>query len=221
MATSCNTLRTNLALQTPVFSETFLDDYISDMVNVPYVGRHQTEVWDYEADTVFFDKISVMQPDYMTSWQKIDASECGPNSPCNPPSAFIGFGTTRDSAFVEQIKLRSQPFCLEQLARVPHVGAQMKKIYKVVRNIPLGFTGDFIKTRTVSYNDTLQICGSAFATFAITAGNTINNLATINLGSSANLPTSQLNWTYLTYLSQILGLRGYDTDSGLQKGMRI
>lgn len=222
MATSCNTLRTNLARQTPVFEETFLEDYISDMVNVPYVGRHQTEVWDYETDQVFFDKVHVMQPNYLTPWQIINASDCAAQgSPCDPPSTFIGFGTTRDSAVVEQIKIRSQPFCLEQLVRVPKVGQQMKKIYKVVRNIPLGFTGDFVRSRMVSFNDTLQICGSAFSTFAITTDvNTQRNLVTINLGSSANLPTSQLNWQYLTYLSQVLGLRGYDMDSGLAKGMR-
>lgn len=193
------------------------------MVNAPYVGRHQTEVWDYETDRIYFDKIHVEQPNYLTPWQVIDASECGltgPGSPCNPPSAFIGFGSTRDSAVVEQIKLRSQPFCLEQLARVPKVGQQMKRIYSVVRNIPLGFTGDFIRTRTVSFNDTLQICGSAFSTFAITALNTQTNLSTINLGSSANYPTSQLTWQYLNYLTQVLGLRGYDKDSGLSKGMR-
>ena len=88
MATSCNTLRTNLARQTPVFAETFLEDYISDMVNVPYVGRHQTEVWDYETDKIFFDKVHVMQPNYLTPWQVIDASDCAAQgSPCDPPSA--------------------------------------------------------------------------------------------------------------------------------------
>ena len=223
MATSCANLRTNLALQTPVFSETFLDDYVSDMVNAPYVGRHQTEVWDYETDRIFFDKINVQQANYLTPWQVIDASECGvngPGNPCNPPSAFIGFGSTRDSAVVEQIKLRSQPFCLEQLARVPKVGQQMKRIYKVVRQIPMGFTGDFIRARTVSFAQQLQVCGSAFSTFNITSLNTTTNLTTLNMGSSANYPTSQLTWQYLIYLSQILGLNGYDTNSGLAKGMR-
>lgn len=219
MATSCATLRSNLAYQTPLFAEAFLDDYISDMVNAPYVGRHQTEVWDYETDRIYFDKIHVMQPNYLTPWQVIDASECAANSPCDPPSAFIGFGTTRDSAVLEQIKLRSQPFCLEQLARVPKIGAQMKAIYKVVRNIPLGFTGDFVRARTVSFHDLLQICGNAFSTFAITSVNTSTNCSTINVGT-ANLPTSELTWQYLRYLSMVLGLRGYDSDSGLAKGMR-
>lgn len=219
MAFDCDTLRTNLALQTPVYAEAFLGDFISDCVNVPYVGRHKSEVWEYETDRVFFDKVHIMQPNYLTDWQIIDASECG-DSPCSPPSAFIGFGSTRDSAVMEQLKLRSQPFCLEQLVRVPKVSKQMTKILEVVRQIPLGFTGDFVRTRVVSYHDTLQIAGSAFATFAITAANTAVNLKVLDLGSAANLPTSQLTWDYLSYLSQILGLRCYDKMSGLSKGMR-
>lgn len=216
----CARIRDNLAYQTPLFQETFLDDYISDMVNAPYIGRHQTEVWDYETDTIFYDKIHVMQPNYLTDWQVIDASECSDDSPCCPPAACIGFGTTRDHAFLEQLKLRSQLFCLEKLARIPKIGKQMAKIYKVVRNIPIGFTGDFIRARTVSYHDRLQICGANFASLAITTGNTATTLSTIDVGAVANLPTSELTWQYLMYQSTVLGMRGYDQDSGLSKGMR-
>lgn len=218
--TSCDSLRTNLARQTPLYAEAFLNDFISDCVNVPYLGRHQTLVWDYETDRIYFDKVHIMQPNYLTDWQVIDASECGADSPCNPPSAFIGFGSTRDSAVMEQIKLRSQPFCLEQLAKVPKVGKQMAKILEVVRQIPLGFTGDFVRARTVSFHDTLQICGSTFSTHTITAGNTAVNLKTIKLTNAAALPASELTWDYLSYQSQVLGLRGYDKMSGLSKGMR-
>lgn len=219
MAIDCQTLRNDLARETPIFKDAFLDDFISDMVNVPYVGRHQTEVWDYETDRVYFDKVHVMQPNYLTDWQTIDTSECG-TDPCNPPSAFIGWGTTRDSAVMEQIKLRSKVFCSVQLAGVPKVQKQVAQILKNVRQIPIGFTGDFVRTRTVSYNDTLQICGKAFSTFAITTGNTATNLKTINLGSTANLPTSQLTWQYLKYKGQELGLKGYDKMSGMGAGMR-
>lgn len=189
------------------------------MVSAPYVGRHMTGVWDYETDVLYYDKVHTMQSDYLTPWATIDASECG-NNPCEPPRAFIGFGSTRDTAFMEQIDLYSQPYCLQQLSRVPKITKQLSKIYKVVRKIPLGFTGDFVRTRTVSYHDNLRICGSAFTEFAITTANTANNLVTINLGNSNLLPTSELTWTYLQYYSQVLGLRGYDQDSGLTKGMR-
>lgn len=219
MAYSCDKIRSNLALQTPVYDSVFLDDYVSDMTVAPYLGRHQTEVWNYEASTIFYDKIHVGQPDYLTPWAQINGAECGIN-PCEPPNSFIGFGSTRDSAFMEQITLRSQPFCLQQLMTVPHVGQQIGKIYRIVRKIPLGFSGDFVRTRIVSYHDELQICGSSFSSFAITSSNTATNLTTINLGSAGNLPASELTWQYLTYFSQRLGLNGYDMNSGIANGMR-
>lgn len=219
MAYDCTKIRNNLSRQTPVFDSTFLDDFISDMTTAPYLGRHMTESWGFEADTVYFDKVHVGQPNYLSSWAVISGAECG-SDPCAPPQSMVAFGTTRDSAQMEQIQLRSQLFCLDQLALVPHVGQQIGKIYKYIRKIPLGFSGDFVRTRTVSYHDTLQIAGSTFSTFAITTGNTATNLATINLGSAAALPQSELTWQYLTYLGQLLGLRGYDTDSGLASQMR-
>jgi hypothetical protein len=219
MATSCANLRTTLAYQTPVFDETFLQDYISDMVNEPYVGRHMTETWEDGASVRYFDKIHVQQPDFNVPWgqRTSDGSVC---SPCQPPSTFIGWGTTRDQYNMQNITLYSKKMCLDQLRQVPRVSKQIAEIYRVVRKIPLSFMGDFIRTRSVSYNDTLYIAGNAFNTLALTSMNIDPALTTINLGSDALLPTSELTWTYLNYYQQMLGLQGYDQDSGLAKGMR-
>lgn len=213
MAISCDRFRANLARQTPVYSDVFLNDFISDKVNAPYLGRHMTKQWTAENDRILFDKVHVPQPDLTATWQVINAQEC--DNPCNPPNSFVNWGTTRDSAFMEQITLRSMGMCMQTMIRIPHIGQQMQKIFKNIRQIPLAFSGDFVRTRLVSYHDTLQICGSTFSTVAITTANTAANCVTINLGSSANLPTSQLNWTYLKYLAQQLGLRGYSMESGL------
>lgn len=219
MAISCSALRTQLARQTPVYDEVFLQDYTSDMWGAPYLGRHQTRQWTFETDTLYFDKVHVGQPDFTATWQVINAGECASPGPCDAPYAFINWGSTRDTAFMEQLDLRSTPMCLEQLVRVPHVGEQMSKIWKNVRRIPLSYSDDFVRTRQVSYHDTLQICGSGLSTFAITTANTAANMVTLNLGSAANLPTSQLNWTYLKYLGQQLTMKGYSQDSGLPASM--
>lgn len=218
MAISCSKLRTSLAKQTPVYDEIFLNDFISDMPGAPYLGKHQTRTWDFETDTLYFDKVHVGQPDFTANWTPISSAECG-SSPCDANSSFINWGTTRDTSSMEQLFLRSGPQCLEQLVRVPRVSEQMAKIWKNVRRIPLSFSNDFVRTRTVSYNDTLQICGSTFGTFAITAANTAANCVTINLGADANLPASQLNWTYLSYLCELLGMKGYGMESGLPSGI--
>lgn len=219
MPVSCTAIRTNLASQTPVFDSTFLNDFISDMVNEPFVGRHQTRVWDEGVSTLFYDKVHVEQPNFLSPWQRRTATECGPNA-CNPPRTFVAFGTTRDSAFMENKVLNSQPFCLDQLRQIPHVGEQIGMIYKVLRKMPISFIGDFLRTRFLSYHDTLQIVDNRFGSFAVTSANTDIGLATINLGSSGALPQSELTLTYLEYMSQLVGMRGYNSESGLMKGMR-
>lgn len=188
------------------------------MVKQPFMGRHKTETWEDGKDTLTYDKVHVGQPNLVSEWQRISGDECG--NACEPPRTFVAFGTTRDTAFMEQKVLESQPFCMTQLRTIPKVKQQISQIYDVLRSIPTMFFGDFLRTRFTSYHDTLQIAGSSFNTFSITSANTSPNLTTINLGSTANLPTSELTLQILEYYAQILGLRGYDTESGLPPGMR-
>lgn len=218
MAFDCTKVRTNLARQTPVYDENFLNDFISEMVNEPFMGRHMTETWEDGKDTIFFDKMHVGQVDVTRPWQRISSDECG--NACNPPRTMVTFGTTRDSAFLEQKDLTSQPWCLQQMRGIPHIGKQIAAIYTVLRQMPMYIIGDYLRTHFLSYHDTLQIAGSLFPTFAITSANTDANLTTINLGSTANLPTSELTLPILSYYSQLLGMRGYDKQSGLPAGMR-
>ena len=218
MAASCSQLSTSLARQTPVFDENFLKDFISDMQTAPFLGRHQTETWEDGAETRQFDKIHVGQPNYTNQWNKRTGADCGISF---PTKNYVAFGTTRDSYYMENQNLYSQLFSLDQLRTVPKLGKQMAEIYRNLRKIPLGFSADYLRTRLLSFNDTLQVCGSSFNTVALTPGVTIDPQANvINLGSSANLPTSDLTWSYLEYFGQTLGLNGYDSESGLPGGMR-
>ena len=191
----------------------------------PLIGRHQTEIWDDGADTRYFDKISVGQPNYTTQWNRRQGADCGMTF---PTSMYVAFGTTRDNYFMENLKLYSQLFSLDQLRTVPKLGPQMAEIYRNLRKIPLGVSGDFLRTRMLSFNNTLYVCGSAFATVSLSNAQegdlppyTIDAQASnINLGSEGNLPTSDLTWDYLNYYQQVLGLQGYDSESKLPPGMR-
>jgi len=222
MAVSCDTLRSNFARQTPVFDEAFLQDYISDMVNEPFVGRHMNETWEDGAASRTFDKIHVQQPDYLKPWARRgvgNGSDCAAPV-CAPPRTLVGYGTTRDTYFTEQKLLQSQPFCLDELRQIPKVGKQIEQIYRILRQMPLAFTGEYLRTHFFSYHDTIQIAGSAFSTFSTTTANTDPNLTTVKLASAGALPTSELTWPILQYYGQLLGMRGYDQNSGLAKGMR-
>ena len=222
MAISCSQLSSSLARQTPVYDEKFLKDFISDMTTAPYLGRHQTETWEDGADARFFDKVSVGQPNYTNQWNKRVGADCGMSF---PTKNYVAFGTTRDSYFMENQSLYSQLFSLDQLRTIPKLGAQMAEIYRNLRKIPVGFSGDFLRTRMLSYNNTLYVCGSAFNTIALQTANEGGvpenidaNASTIN--TAGVLPTSDLTWTYLNYYQQVLGLNGYDSESGLPSGMR-
>lgn len=226
MAISCTQLSTSLARQTPVFDEKFQKDFISDMTTAPYLGRHQTETWEDGAETRQFDKIHVGQPNYTVEWNKRRGADCGMTF---PTKNYVAFGTTRDSYFMENQNIYSQMFSLDQLRTVPKLGAQMAEIYRNLRKIPMGFTADYLRTRMLSYNNTLYIAGSGFTTLTLDTVNdpapvapftTTPNAQNINLGGSGNLPTSDLTWDYLSYYSQVLGLNGYDSQSGLPSGMR-
>lgn len=228
-AVTCDLLRSNFSRQTPVFDERFLNDYISEMVNEPFVGRHQTETWQDGAASRFFDKIHVQQPDYLTPWGRRGSTGSGADVTsgadctyglCNPPRTLVGYGTTRDSYFMENKVIQSQPFCLDDLRNIPHVGKQVAEIYKVLRKMPMAFIGDYLRTHFATYHDTWQIAGSTFSTFTPTTGNTDPNLVTVKVASAAALPTSELTLPILGYFAQLVGMKGYDTNSGLSAGMR-
>ena len=217
MATSCTQLSTSLARQTPVFTENFLKDYISDMANAPFLGRHKTDIWEDGAEVRVFDKINVGQPDYTSQWNVRKGADCGMTF---PTKTYVAYGTTRDQFFMENKNVYSQLFSLDQLRTVPKLGKQMTEIYRILRKIPMGFSADYLRTRMLSFNDTLQICGAAYNSLAITTSTVIdNNAGALNIGT-ANLPTSDLSWSYLEYFGQTLGLNGYDSGSGLPTGMR-
>lgn len=231
MAISCSVLATTLARQTPVYDEQFLKDFISDMPGQPFMGRHQTETWEDGAEVRVFDKISVGQPDFTVGWQRRIGAECANSG--TPPRQFISGGTTRDEYFMENKLLASQLWDLDQLRTIPKLAAQIREMYRNIRRIPQGFTNDYIRTRMLSYNNTLYICGSNFVEMPLTTSFTLDPTTGLpivtggaNIDSNANTiqlggqyPTSDLSLSYLQYYNQILTMRGYDIESGLSKGM--
>lgn len=217
MANSCTSIRTNLALQTPVYDKAFLREF--KPMDSPYIGRHETGAWeDGTGDQHFFDRITVAQPNLTVPWSRVDASECAANSPCDPARTFVAFGTQRDSYYKESIVLQSQLFCLDQLRNQTNPQDQIAEILRNIKKMPEMFTTEFIRNKAAERNTKIQIAGSGFAEFVPTTSNTEENLTLINL-TTTGLPTSQLTWPYLNYLQQKIALEGYYTESGLPAGM--
>lgn len=223
MATSCSSLRTNLAAQTPVYENFFLLDY--KPLDAAFAGRHLTEAWTMgTGDTHLYDKVTIGQPNMQVPWQTISATECGTSSPCNPPVVNVAFGTVRQQTQMQQLRLNSQVFCLTQLRYNTKPSEQIASIMKGLKQIPMMYTDDFLQVEAFKNATTIQICGSSFGTFTpdVTPPTTNVNgqLTTIILGSTGALPTSQLTWPYLQYLGMQLMLQGYTQGgSGLPSNM--
>lgn len=211
-------MRSNLAAQTPVYDEVFLRDF--KPLDSAYMGKHLTEVWKQgTGDTHISDKIEIGQPNLQTPWQTISAAECG--NACEPPRTYVGFGTTRGSHNMEQRQLNSQLFCLTQLRYNTRPSEQFTQIMQGLKKIPEMYTSDYLRVKAFSQAPTVAIAtGDGTSTFTPTAGNVAGQLTTIDLGSAGALPTSQLTFPYLNYLTTTLGLNGYSqAGSGLPMGM--
>jgi len=215
MADACDAWRTNLASQTPIFDKEFLKDWTP--LGNPFFGRHQSGTWEMgTGDTHFFDTITVGQPNLQNRWQRISAAEC--DNACNPPRVFVGFGSRRDSYFPEQIDLNSQTFCLTQLEHSTRPGEQIAEWMRGAKKMPEMYYNDFLKVHAFDMHTEVQIAGAAFSTFVPDITGPVTNitgqLTTVDLGAAANLPTSELTWPYLNYLTTILELQGYHESPG-------
>jgi hypothetical protein len=119
---------------------------------------------------------------------------------------------------MEQMRLQSQLFCLA--ASLQHEASEQITDYERAEEDPRDVHG--FPPRACRGQPTVQICSDDFQTMTPDAapGNITGQLTTIDVGSAANLPQSQLTWPYLNYLTTILGLEGYtEAGSGLPMGM--
>ncbi len=217
---SCDLTMTSLAQRVPVYDEDFLQDW--KPLDSPVMGRHQTGVWKQgTGDTHISDRIEIGQPDLTHSWQTINAGEC--QDACAPPRVSVGFGTTRDSHGMQQFELQSQLWCLTQIRYNTEPGTQLGRILTGLKKMPEAYTTDFIRVHAFDKAPIVHIASSDFKEFVpdITPpGNISGQLTTVDLGSAANLPTSELTWSYLDYISVGLDLDGYsNSGSGLPSGM--
>lgn len=228
---SCSLWKSSLAQRTPNYDKAFLEDFTP--LDSPYIGRHETGVWEMgTGDTHLFDTITVGQPNLQNRWQRINAGLNSTGLPdgngcansCNPPSAFVAMGSRRDFYYPEQFNLRSNVFCITDLEHQTDPAPQIAEWMKYLKKMPEVYTEDFIRVHAVDLHTEVQICDDRFSTFVPdptpVTGNITGQLTTIDLGSEAALPQSQLSFPYLDYLTTGLDLAGYhEAPSGLPAGM--
>jgi hypothetical protein len=207
-----------LAARTPVYDEDFLYDW--KPLDSPVMGRHQTEVWKQgTGGTHISDTIEIGQPDLNQQWQRIDSGEC--QDACNPPSVTVSYGTKRGEHYMEQMRINSGLFCLTQLRHNTQPSEQITRIMSGLKKIPEMYNTDFLQVHAVDQAPSVAIASAGFPTWTPIRGtNTSGQLTTIDLGSAALLPQSQLTFPMMNYWTTTLGLNGYsEAGSGLGDGI--
>lgn len=189
----------------------------------PVIGRHETVTWKTgTGDTHIRTSIKINYPDLTSPWKRLRNDECG-DSACTVPRTFIGMGTKRHEYFQSARDLQSQRFCLTQLELSTEPEDQMRQWMTEIKKLPEVYLTDFIRVNAAMLNTHIQIAGEDFATLVpdnTAGGNITGQLTTIDLGATANLPSSRLTFPYLRYLGQKLTLRGYHkAPSGLAANM--
>lgn len=194
-------------------------------MDASFAGRHETEQWTMgTGSTHIYDQVTVGQPDLQGAWGTIDASECASPSPCDPPVALVSWGTVRREHVMKQKRLNSQLMCLTQMRYNTKPSEQIEPIMKILKQVPMMYNDDFLQVEAFQNQTSVQVCDSRFSTFTPDIVGPVTNitgqLTTIDLGSTAALPQSQLNWNYLRYLGMQLNLQGYtEGGSGLPSNM--
>ncbi len=210
---------TSLASRVPVYDQDFLYDW--KPLDSPVMGRHQTSVWKQgTGDTHITDLIEIGQPDLTKNWQTINAGEC--QSACAPPRVNVAFGTTRTSHNMQQFELQSQLWCLTQIRYNTEPDQQLGRIMQGLKKMPEAYTTDYLRVNATYQAPIIYVCNDApFYDFVPTLNSNVSGqLTEINLGGSINLPTSELTFNALDYLTTGLDLDGYsEAGSGLPSGM--
>jgi len=207
MAIDCTKFSSFLFRRTP----NFIRDLVEDMHprEVIWTSLYQNKTWESFTGTQHtWDRVHVAMPNDAGDWEQIDAGACAMNI-CDPSSRQIDWGSTRASLNKFRRRWKTRILCLDQLRNVEEAQAQLEAIWKGLTMVPEFVNANWIKYQQALGANLLYICGSAGLTVTPTASTFGGGLTTINLGSTANLPTSKLQVPYLMTRIPQLQYDGY------------
>ncbi len=207
MAIDCTKFSSYLARRTP----NFLKDFVEDLHprDVVYTSLYENKTWtSYTGTQHTWDRIHVAMPNDGGDWEQMDAGACAMNI-CDPQSRQIDWGSTRASFGKFRRRWKTRILCLDQIRHVEEAEAQLEAIWKGLMKVPEYIQADWMKYQQVLGADKIYIAGKAGTTVTVTAGMFTGGLNKINLGSSANLPTSKLTVPYLMRQTYRLQMEGY------------
>lgn len=217
--------------RSPHFDKDILKDWFP--VDDAWIGHVATMPWEsFTGTTHVFDKLHVGAPDLSQTWQTFDtqgalvANPPGENTlgcvanACNPTAISVGWGSERLSYGRARQRYQTNVLCFDQINTRAKAKEQLGQIITGIKNLSKMVWSDYIRANSLIQANTIYICGQGEKTIPNVPGATITgNLATINLGGTGNLPTSQLTMQYLQKFYEPLQANGYFKSKYVPNGM--
>lgn len=199
MAWNCKAFNDVLFDQAPHFDKEILKDY--KPTDDAWIGHVATMPWDaFTGYLHTYDQIHIGYPDLTQAWSQLAANQTGcVNNACDNPSICVGWGETRKDYGLEQTTYETNVLCFDQIDSKAKAKVLMSNVISGIRDISKEVWSDYIRRNSLMRNETLYIASmnNPGLTVPITAGMFTGAMATINLGSAANVPTTVLTMPYL------------------------
>jgi hypothetical protein len=208
-AWSCASYFDFLFDEAPHFDKDLLKDWFP--TDDAWIGHVATMPWDsFTGTSHVYEQTHVQFPDLSQPWQVFDTqdSQCV-NNACTPSSITVGWGADIKNYGRVRQSYSTNVLCFDQINTRAKAKAQLSEIVKGIKNVTKWVWSDYNRVNSLMLADTIQICGSALASVAITTSMFTGNLKTIVLGSDSLLPTSMLTIQYLQRFYEILQTGGY------------
>lgn len=220
-AEQCSAINATLFRRTPDFDKDIKKDRFPH--SYVYSNMYNQETWPTGTGTTHTrDKVFVTRANDDGCWQEVamggDGTMTGCDSLCAPTRNVLGWGSDRYTYVRYHRDYQTPPLCYDQLRNVEEVIAQLNAIITGLRKEPDNIVSDFLRLLSIRQSDVIHICGSAGTTVTTTAGMFQANCTKIDLGSSANLPTSKLTMQYLDNHVENLQYQGYFNQEFLPEG---
>lgn len=193
----------------PHFDKDILKDWFP--TDDAWMGHVATIPWDaFSGTTHVYDHIHVGAPDLSQSWDTFDtqSTDCVTNV-CNPRAISVGWGSTRKTYSRERKRYETNVLCFDQMNTRAKAKEQLAQIVKGIKDLTKAIWSDYIRRNSLMLAQTIYIAGSDRREIPVSASMFTGGMATIDLGSSANMPTSTLTIQYLQRFYEPLQGNGY------------
>lgn len=165
-----------------------------------------------------WNTIHVTRPNDNGCWEAMDATACM-QAICDPERVYTGWGVTNAVFGKYHRDYQTPVFCFDQLRHITDAKMQLAAIVDGHKQMSKGIMSDFLRLLALRQSDVIHIAGSDNTTVDVTAGMFLANCTKIDLGSAANLPTSELTLDYLDNHVDDLQFNGYFANEFMPTGL--